>query len=71
MLQLTDADFADARAVVEAAYGAGKRFTLSGASDKSWAFACEVGADFIGAADDLSALKAGFGAVAAKRLGSR
>ncbi|MSP83339.1 MAG: 2,4-dihydroxyhept-2-ene-1,7-dioic acid aldolase [Alphaproteobacteria bacterium] len=70
MLQLTDADFADAKKVAEAAYGAGKRFTLSGASDKSWAFACKVGADFIGAADDLSALKAGFGATATKRLGA-
>ncbi len=70
MLQLTQADFADARAVADAAKVAGKSFTLSGGSDQSWAFACEVGADFIGAADDLSALKAGFGAVAARRLGS-
>jgi 2-dehydro-3-deoxyglucarate aldolase/4-hydroxy-2-oxoheptanedioate aldolase len=70
MLQLTDADFADARAVAAAARGAGKRFALSGASDASWAFAVTTGADFIGGADDLSALVHGFGAVAAKRLGS-
>jgi 2-dehydro-3-deoxyglucarate aldolase/4-hydroxy-2-oxoheptanedioate aldolase len=71
MLQLSDADFADARAVAKAAARAGKRFALSGASDKSWAFARATGADFIGAADDLSALNAGFGAIAAKRLGGR
>jgi 2-dehydro-3-deoxyglucarate aldolase/4-hydroxy-2-oxoheptanedioate aldolase len=70
MLRLTDADFADARAVADAAARAGKRFALSGVSDASWAFAVKTGADFIGGADDLSALVHGFGAVAAKRLGS-
>jgi len=60
MLKLDAADFRDARRVARAAKGAGKLFTLSGASDKSRRFAVREGASFIGAYDDLSALVDGF-----------
>lgn len=59
MLRLDAADFRDARRVAAAARGAGKLFTLSGASDKSRRFAVREGAAFIGAWDDLSALVRG------------
>jgi 2-dehydro-3-deoxyglucarate aldolase/4-hydroxy-2-oxoheptanedioate aldolase len=60
LLKLDAADFRDAKRVVDAAKGAGKLFTLSGASDKSRRFAVRHGAAFIGAYDELSAMVEGF-----------
>ena len=54
------ADFRDARRVAQATRGAGKLFTLAGASDKSRRFAVREGALFVGAYDELTAMVDGF-----------
>lgn len=58
--KLDAADFRDARRVARAAHGAGKPFTMAGASDKSRRFAVREGALFVGAYDELTAMVDGF-----------
>jgi 2-dehydro-3-deoxyglucarate aldolase/4-hydroxy-2-oxoheptanedioate aldolase len=60
LLKLDAADFRDTKRVADAARKAGKLFTLSGGSDKSRRFAVRHRAAFVGAADELSAMTAGF-----------
>ena len=62
-----EADLADLRAIADAAAGAGKHFaTTGGEKPVARALGEEVGAAFMSACDDLSALVAGFGALKQK-----
>ena len=56
----TAADAEDARRAAEAAAGQGKRWGMPAADARQWALAVALGADFVTAADDISALAAGF-----------
>lgn len=59
LYQGTEADFADARRVAEAARAAGKIWGMPAPGERSFAFAIEHGAGYVTVSDDLTALRLG------------